>query len=215
MFWLAHSDTFPPAGDAPADEPLAIGLGLSPQKILNAYRHGIFPWASEGELVSWWSPDPRMVLFTDKFRCSRSLRKTIRSGKFEVRRDTSFTQVMQACATIERHDQAGSWITPDFISAYSDLFSMGYAHCFESFRDNALVGGLYGLLIGKMFFGESMFAYETDASKVAFAAMIEWLSGLGVTVIDCQQETRHLTSLGGETISREAFLEIVEEKTKE
>ncbi|MDR2709919.1 MAG: leucyl/phenylalanyl-tRNA--protein transferase [Burkholderiales bacterium] len=207
--WLVEGDDFPSAAEASADEPLAVSRGLAPEQVLAAYRRGIFPWMSERGIVFWWSPDPRMVLAVDDFKCSRSLRKTLRSGIFELREDSAFVEVMQACAAIPRRGQDGSWITSDFVAAYSALFERGIAHSVEAWQDGELAGGLYGLQIGRFFFGESMFAYRRDASKAALAHLVARLKAQGITHIDCQQETAHLASFGARAISRAAFLALL------
>jgi leucyl/phenylalanyl-tRNA--protein transferase len=209
MIWLGQSDCFPDPENCEPTLPVALGLGLTPQKVLAAYRRGIFPWSSEEGVVSWWSPDPRMVLFVAEFKCSRSLRKTLRSGKFHVTHNTCFREVISQCSAVERRGQptgVNSWITPSFIDTYSALHDQGVAHSFETWVDDELVGGLYGLRLGKIFFGESMFAKATDASKVAMAHLVDWLNDEGVPLIDCQQETAHLASLGARPIARREFL---------
>jgi leucyl/phenylalanyl-tRNA--protein transferase len=206
--WLRHDDPFPPL-DAALDDPnglLAASEDLSAARLLAAYRQGIFPWYSAGQPVLWWSPDPRMVLHTAELRVSRSLDKTIRRNVFEVRVDTAFDAVMRACAE-PRPEQGGTWITDDVRAAYGRLFRAGYAHSVESWQDGEMVGGLYGVSIGRMFFGESMFARVTDASKVALVHLVRGLSGWDFPLIDCQQETAHLASLGARPISRTAFAE--------
>ncbi len=184
---------------------LAAGADLSPERLVAAYRRGIFPWFSDGQPILWWSPDPRMVLFVGEFRPTRSLRKRIGAGTFEVRFDTAFRTVIEACSATPREGQDGTWITADIVDAYCELHRRGYAHSVESWQDGRLVGGLYGLLLDRMFFGESMFAHATDASKVALAALVAHLQRLGVPLIDCQQETAHLRSLGARPIPRAAF----------
>ena len=169
--WLEDAESFPPL-ECALREPnglLCAGGDLTPQRIVLAYMSGIFPWYSPGEPILWWSPDPRMVLFPAEFRLSRSLRKTLRQGNFEVRLDSRFKAVIKACARIRRKGQAGTWITPEIQAAYGKLHELGYAHSVETWVDDRLVGGLYGIAIGKMFYGESMFAHATDASKIAFA----------------------------------------------
>jgi leucyl/phenylalanyl-tRNA---protein transferase len=205
--WLGAKSPFPPLSAA-LDEPnglLAIGGDLSPARLLAAYRSGIFPWFSEGQPILWWSPDPRMVLYLDEFRVSRSLGKRVRAGIFETRVDSAFRSVIQACADTPRAGQGGTWITPVMIDAYCELHRLGYAHSVESWRDGQLVGGLYGLALGRMFFGESMFAHETDASKVALVQLVASLQRLRVPLIDCQQETRHLAAFGARPIPRATF----------
>jgi len=204
--WLAPADAFPPL-DSALREPdglLAAGADLSPVRLLAAYRQGIFPWYAEGQPILWWSPDPRMVLRLADFRVNRSLGKVVRSGRFELRADTAFRQVMQACAE-PRAGQAGTWILPEMIEAYCQLHAMGIAHSIEAWRDGQLVGGLYGLAIGRMFFGESMFARESDASKFALVGLAEELRRRNFPLIDCQQETAHLARFGARPVARAVF----------
>ncbi|MDR0250386.1 MAG: leucyl/phenylalanyl-tRNA--protein transferase [Burkholderiales bacterium] len=207
--WLVEGDDFPSAEAADADKPVAISYGLTSNRVLSAYRRGIFPWFSEHGVVFWWSPDPRMVLAVDDFKCSRSLRKTLRSGVFDIREDSAFVEVMRACSSVPRHGQEGSWITPEFFEAYSELHDRGIAHSVEAWHDGQLVGGLYGLQMGRFFFGESMFARRRDASKVALAHLVARLKAQGIAHIDCQQETAHMASLGARPISREAFFALL------
>ena len=205
--WLGAKSPFPPLSAA-LDEPnglLAIGGDLAPARLLTAYRAGIFPWFSEGQPILWWSPDPRMVLYVDEFRVSRSLAKRVRAGIFETRVDSAFRSVIQACADTPRAGQGGTWITPVMIDAYCELHRLGYAHSVESWREGQLVGGLYGLALGRMFFGESMFAHETDASKVALVQLVASLQRLQVPLIDCQQDTPHLAAFGARPIPRAMF----------
>jgi leucyl/phenylalanyl-tRNA--protein transferase len=183
---------------------LAVGGDLSAERILLAYRHGIFPWFSEDDPILWWSPDPRMVLVPSEFIVSHSLKKLLRSGQFEVRFDSAFTEVMQACAA-PRNAQAGTWIHPEMIAAYSELHRLGYAHSVETWCDGELVGGLYGMSIGKMFFGESMFSRRSNASKIALARLSQQLKRWGFGLIDCQMHTPHLASLGAREIPRDEF----------
>jgi leucyl/phenylalanyl-tRNA--protein transferase len=207
--WLGTDLAFPPIATA-LDEPnglLAAGGDLAPERIVRAYRRGIFPWFSDGQPILWWSPDPRMVLFTAEFRVSRSLAKRVRRRELDVRVDTAFPQVIRACATAYREGQGGTWITEEMQEAYGALHERGYAHSVESFRDGRLVGGLYGLQLGRVFFGESMFASETDASKVALAHLVNVLRERDVPMIDCQQETAHLASVGARPIPRAVFAE--------
>jgi len=199
---------FPPAQLASPEGLLAIGGDLRPERLLEAYRHGIFPWYSTGQPILWWCPDPRMVLFPDRLRVSRSLRKTLRTGRFRVTLDTQFRRVMEACA-LPRPTQEGTWITPEMIEAYAQLHALGCAHCVEAWIGDELVGGLYGIALGSMFFGESMFARATDASKVAFVHLVRQLQRWGFTLIDCQVTTAHLASLGAEEIARSEFLRLL------
>jgi len=209
--WLGPDTPFPPLAAA-LDEPnglLAASRDLSAGRLLEAYSRGIFPWYSGDQPVLWWSPDPRMVLFTDEFKVARSLRKRLRQRTVEIRADTSFREVIESCATVLRPGQSGTWITPQIVDAYSELHRLGFAHSVEAWRDGELVGGLYGVAIGRVFFGESMFALEPDASKVALVQLVAILRTLGVPMIDCQQETAHLASFGARPIPRAEFAERV------
>ncbi|MDR0775320.1 MAG: leucyl/phenylalanyl-tRNA--protein transferase [Azonexus sp.] len=205
---LAPFDPFPPIASAQADMGglLAVGGDLSAPRLLDAYRRGIFPWGTiEGQPL-WYSPDPRMVLFPEEFRLSRSLRRTLRGGAFSARFDSDFAGVIAGCAEAPRPGQEGTWITPEMMAAYCRLHELGWAHSVEVHAEGELVGGLYGLAIGRMFYGESMFARRRDASKVAFAHLIRQLSSQQIALIDCQMRTEHLASLGGREIPRAEFL---------
>ena len=215
--WLEPDSPFPDVSQAlTIDAPglLAAGADLSPQRLLLAYQNGIFPWFSEGQPILWWSTDPRMVLHTAQFRVADSLRKQLRKversrhegGRWQVRFDSAFEQVMRACAA-PRRDGPGTWISNDIIDGYTGLHAMGYAHSSELWLDGELVGGAYGVCIGHMFYGESMFARVTDGSKIALAYLVAFLRSHGVTLIDCQQETGHLASLGATPIARVDFLQ--------
>jgi leucyl/phenylalanyl-tRNA---protein transferase len=209
--WLGLSDPFPPV-DAALTDPnglLAAGADLTPARLLDAYRRGIFPWSADDEPILWWCPDPRMVLFVDEFYVSRSLRKRVRSQVFTVTADRAFDQVMLGCAE-PRADADGTWITPAITSAYTSLYRMGHAHSIETWRGGTLVGGLYGVSIGRMFFGESMFARESDASKVALAFLARQLARWGFELIDCQMSTDHLATLGAREIPRRDFVRRVQ-----
>lgn len=197
---------FPPVEAATPEGLLAIGGDLGPERLLEAYRRGIFPWYNPGQPILWWSPDPRAVLYPDKLRISRSLRQTLKRGRFRVRFDTAFREVMLACAA-PRANSSGTWITDDMVTAYCRLHELGYAHSIETWADERLVGGLYGIALGGLFFGESMFARATDASKVALVALVQQLRAWGYPVIDCQVPSEHLTSLGAENIPRARFLQ--------
>jgi leucyl/phenylalanyl-tRNA--protein transferase len=213
--WLGNADGFPPL-ELALREPnglLCAGGDLTPQRIVRAYVSGIFPWYSLGEPVLWWSPDPRMVLFPAEFRISHSLRKILRKGRYQVRLDTHFKAVIRACAETSRPGQAGTWITPEIQAAYLRLHGLGYAHSVETWIDDALAGGLYGIAIGKMFYGESMFARVSDASKIAAAHLARFLGEWGFGMIDCQMNTSHLASLGAREISRDDFLRRVQDLT--
>ena len=213
--WLASADAFPPLEFALSDPNglLCAGGDLSPQRIIQAYRQGIFPWYSRGEPILWWSPNPRMVLIPSEFRISRSLRKTLRHGNYRVLLDNDFPAVIRACARAPRKGQPGTWITREMQAAYGTLFELGFAHSVETWVDDTLVGGLYGLAIGKMFYGESMFSYATDASKIAIAHLTRFLQAQGFGLIDCQMNTPHLASLGGREIARREFIARLNELT--
>lgn len=206
--YLGALDPFPPVELAREDMGglLAVGGGLPPDRLLMAYRQGIFPWGTVDGLPLWYSPDPRMVLLPEEFRLTRSLRKTLRAGKFEVRFDSNFAGTMDACATSPRPGQDGTWITVEMKAAYVRLHELGWAHSVETYDGETLVGGLYGLAIGRMFYGESMFSHRTDASKVAFAHLVAYLLDNQFGMIDCQMYTTHLASLGGREIPRNSFL---------
>ena len=188
---------------------LAAGGELTPQRLAEAYSKGVFPWYSAGQPVLWWSPDPRMVLWVAEFKLARSLRKTLarfaRSPVCEVRIDSAFDQVINACASTPREGQAGTWIVSDMVQAYSRWHALGAVHSFETWIDGELAGGLYGVCIGRMFFGESMFSRRTDASKIALAALVCFCREHGIELIDCQQRTGHLASMGGGELPRLAF----------
>lgn len=204
--WLEVNDTFPAVHTA-LREPnglLCAGADLSPQRLLRAYSLGIFPWFNEGEPILWWSPDPRMVLIPAEMKISRSLAKTLRRSTFEIRLDTAFDQVMSECAA-PRSAHGGTWISPRMRAAYGRLHELGHAHSVESWRDGKLAGGLYGVALGRVFYGESMFCRETDASKVALAHLARYLEQAGFAMIDCQMTTDHLASLGGKEIPRAEF----------
>ena len=207
LAWLRPDAPFPPLSSALAEPNglLAAGGDLAPERLIAAYRRGIFPWFSVGQPILWWSPDPRMVLYADEFRTSRSLAKRVRRREFEVRVDTAFRDVIDSCSAKLREGQRGTWITPEMIDAYCELHRRGIAHSVESWRDGQLCGGLYGMALGRVFFGESMFAHETDASKVALVHLVALLKKQGVPLIDCQQETAHLSSFGARPIARTTF----------
>lgn len=211
--WLHANDPFPPVHRASREYNglLAAGGDLSVPRLLAAYRQGIFPWFNADEPILWWSPDPRMVLFPAEFKLSRSLKKRLGRADYSVRADTAFTRVMQACAAPrEREGVQGTWINAAMIAAYSALHEAGHAHSIETwFRDEkgeeTLAGGLYGVAIGRVFFGESMFSRQTDASKIALAHLARWLRERDFAVIDCQMNTAHLASLGAREIPRVEF----------
>jgi len=205
--WLQTDDDFPPVQQAllKPNGLLAAGADLSPQRLLQAYRRGIFPWFSPGEPILWWSPDPRMVLFPAELHLGRSLRKDIRKNRFRLSLDEAFSQVVQHCANINRPGQQGTWISTAMFEAYQQLHNLGYAHSAEAWLGEQLVGGLYGVSIGRVFYGESMFALCPNASKIAFARLIPWLKKQGVGLVDCQVSTEHLGRFGARTISRAQF----------
>ncbi|MDX9707364.1 MAG: leucyl/phenylalanyl-tRNA--protein transferase [Azospira sp.] len=205
--WLVADAPFPPLEGALADPNglLCAGGDLSPERLLSAYRQGIFPWFSEGQPILWWSPDPRMVLFPAEFHVSRSLGKTLRAGRYEVRLDSDFAAVIEGCAHTWRPGQPGTWITPEMRRAYIRLHELGWAHSVETRIDGELVGGLYGVAIGRMFYGESMFSRRSNASKIAIAHLARFLAARGFGMMDCQMHTDHLASLGARTIARGEF----------
>ncbi|KIO48790.1 leucyl/phenylalanyl-tRNA--protein transferase [Nitrosospira sp. NpAV] len=210
--WLTPESPFPPLNTALAKPNglLAAGGDLSPQRLIEAYRHGIFPWFNEGEPILWWSPDPRMVLFPTEIKISRSLGKTMKKNYYEIRVDSAFSEVMQACAE-PRGAQAGTWIHAEVISAYTALHEMGMAHSVEIWIRGELMGGLYGVAQGKAFFGESMFSRVSDASKIAFVHLVKQLERWDFQMIDCQMKTAHLASLGGREIPRKEFSQKLKE----
>ena len=205
--------------DSNAPGLVAAGGELTPRRLAQAYSHGIFPWYSQGQPVLWWSPDPRMVLPVAEFRLSRSLRKTIarfvRSPDCVVRIDSAFRQVIEACSQAEREGQDGTWIVPEMIEAYCRWHAAGAVHSFETWIGGELAGGLYGVSLGRMFFGESMFSRRTDASKIALAALVCFCRAHGIDWIDCQQRTAHLASLGAREISRTAFEALITPRVRE
>ena len=207
LTWLERDDPFPPVEKALRNPSglLCAGADLSVKRLLAAYGNGIFPWYSDDQPILWWSPDPRMVLFCDELKVSRSLAKNLRNKGFETRIDSAFAMVIKACAEPRKGDP-GTWISAAMQAAYVALHRAGHAHSFETWRDGRLVGGLYGVAIGRAFFGESMFSRETDASKVALVALVEELRGRGCPMIDCQQRTPLLASMGGREIPRRQFL---------
>jgi len=207
VFQLDETISFPPPQLAREDGLLAVGGDLSPERLLLAYQLGIFPWYSPGEPVLWWSPDPRLVLFPDDFHLSRSLTRTIRAGVFNVTFDRDFPGVIRNCAEVRTASGEGTWIDEEMIAAYCRLHELGYAHSVECWQDTKLVGGLYGIALGGVFFGESMFSLAPDSSKVALAALVERLVYWEFDMIDCQVGTEHLKSLGAGEISGAEFWE--------
>jgi len=206
-FWQQGSAPSPLRRVLPEADLFAVGGDLSLQRLLAAYRQGIFPWYDETSPEPlWWNPDPRMALFPDEFRLSRSLRKTLRQKEYEVRVDSAFAEVIAACGAISRNGQRGTWITPAIARAYAALHRAGYAHSVETWIEGELAGGLYGVAIGRMFYGESMFSLRSDASKIALAHLVSYLKREGFGLIDCQMNTAHLASLGAREIGQSEFL---------
>jgi len=196
---------FPNPNDANEDGIVAWGGDLNPSRLIYAYQSGIFPWYSKGDPIIWWSPNPRFIMELNDFKISRSLKKSIK--KFEYKFDSNFIKVMQNCRDIPRENQNGTWIQDDIITAYNELYDIGVAHSIESYQNNKLVGGLYGIIVGKVFCGESMFSTISDASKSAYAVLIQHLKEWGYDFIDCQVPTQHLKSLGAKEVSRDYFLD--------
>jgi leucyl/phenylalanyl-tRNA---protein transferase len=209
VFRLTEDLVFPRPELARADGLLAVGGDLSSERILLAYSLGIFPWYAECSPILWWSPDPRLVLFPDELKVSRSLRQTIKKKTFEITIDSAFEEVIRNCSGICRDGQQGTWITEEMIEAYIRLYNAGYAHSVETRHNGELVGGLYGIAMGRAFFGESMFAKMSNASKIALVELIEHLNPLGFEFIDCQVTTEHLKSLGARELPRSEFLRIL------
>ncbi|MCB2208213.1 MAG: leucyl/phenylalanyl-tRNA--protein transferase [Bacteroidetes bacterium] len=211
IYQLTEEPVFPPAELADKDGLLAVGGDLSPQRLLNAYASGIFPWYSNGQPILWWSPDPRMVLFPENFRRHKNLSRIIDKKNFTFTFDQAFEQVIHYCSSVKRERQTGTWITSEMKDAYIQLHKAGYAHSVETYSEGKLSGGLYGVSIGTMFFGESMFHLKTDASKVALWHLVDFCLNNGINVIDVQQNTSHLKSMGAELISRKNFLTLLEQ----
>ncbi|MEO8771593.1 MAG: leucyl/phenylalanyl-tRNA--protein transferase [Ferruginibacter sp.] len=209
MNMLNREIKFPPVEDADEDGFLAIGGDLSPARLLAAYRNGIFPWYNEDDPICWWSPDPRCVLFPAKLHVSKSMKKIINDKYFSFTTNHCFEKVMRSCKAVKRIGQDGTWIQEEMVEAYTNLHKLGYAHSAEAWQNDELVGGLYGIRIGKIFFGESMFSTVSNASKFAFIQFVQQLKQEGIQLIDCQQETKHLMSLGAEMIGRAVFIEIL------
>ena len=206
IFRLIDEPIFPPPDYADPSGLIAVGGDLSNERLLEAYRVGIFPWYSDDQPILWWSPDPRFVLYLEDFKISRSLQKTLKKGVFTVTLDRAFEEVIDACAAIPRQGQNGTWIVPEMKQAYINLHGLGYAHSVETWFNNKLAGGLYGVSLGKAFFGESMFHYKTDASKVALAVLVEKLKSWDFHFIDSQLATEHMLSLGAKEVPRRIFL---------
>ena len=209
LFILNNEHVFPPVQLSEPDGLLAVGGDLSIERLLVAYRQGIFPWY-EGQHILWWCPDPRFVLFPEELRESKSMKQLLRRNTFEFRTDTAFAEVIASCKTIARRDQESTWITDEVRAAYTRLHAAGYAHSAEAYHDGQLVGGLYGVRLGKVFFGESMFSKMSNASKFAFIHYVHELREQGVELIDCQVYTEHLESLGAGMIPRDRFIALLD-----
>ncbi len=209
-----YSSTFPNPRLASDEGLLAYGGDLSSHRLLFAYQKGIFPWYSKGDPILWWSPNPRLLLYPEKFKVRKSFRRVLRSGKFTVTFDEKFSEVIHHCSTVYREGENGSWIMPEIIEAYTRLHEEGFAHSVEVYKADELVGGLYGIGFGKAFFGESMFSLISDASKVAFKALSDVLASRGYDFIDCQMKTNHMIGLGAETVNRDYYLDVLEETVK-
>lgn len=215
VYWLQeHENNFPHPRNASPDGLLAVGGDLSAERLLLAYSWGIFPWYNEDDPILWWNPDPRFVLYPDELKVSKSMRPYFNQQKYQVSYDQAFDQVIAACSQIPRHGQKGTWISDDMRAAYQNLHRIGYAHSVEVWDNDELVGGLYGIALGKVFFGESMFAHKSNASKFGFISLVRRLIKEGYELIDCQQETPHLASLGARTIPRQQFLDLLAENRR-
>lgn len=209
LFFLNDRLEFPPVHNANPEGLLAVGGDLSPERLLLAYQNGIFPWFNEDALILWWSPDPRMVLFPDKLKVSKSMRKIIASNQFELTKNNCFDRVIEHCSALERKGQEGTWITPKMKEAYLSLHEKGFAKSYEVWQNNNLVGGLYGIDLGHIFCGESMFSLVSNASKFAFIHMVNELKAESYKLIDCQVYTQHLESLGAQEMDRDKFMQIL------
>ncbi|MEX0316256.1 MAG: leucyl/phenylalanyl-tRNA--protein transferase [Allomuricauda sp.] len=209
LFFLGDRLEFPPVEASNEDGLLAVGGDLSPERLLLAYKNGIFPWFNEDALILWWSPDPRMVLYPEDIKISKSMRKVLRNNQFTLTQNTYFEEVLDNCAKVERKDQDGTWITPKMKMAYLELFERGIAKSYEVWENEKLVGGLYGVDLGHVFCGESMFSKVPNASKYAFIKMVQQLQEKNYKLIDCQVHTNHLESLGAKEISRDVFLKVL------
>jgi len=206
IYRLFDEPVFPDPSEADPDGLLAIGGDLSPERLVAAYAGGIFPWYSEKSPILWWSPDPRLVLEPGSLHVPTSLKRVLNSGRFRFSLDTAFAQVIRACARAPRPGQTGTWIVPEMITAYEGLHALGLAHSAEVWNGGRLAGGVYGVALGSVFFGESMFFAEPDASKAAFVLLVRWLASRGCTLIDCQQTTEHMLRFGARELSRLEFL---------
>lgn len=209
IFQLSDNTAFPPPHFSEGDGLLAVGGDLSEKRLIKAYYMGIFPWYADPDPILWWSPDPRMVLFPPELKVSRRLRRTICRGTFRITMDRAFDQVIESCAEIPRRHEKGTWITPDMVAAYCRLHTAGFAHSVEAWSQGLLAGGLYGVAIGRCFFGESMFSRKSNASKAAFVALVEYLQAKKFRLIDCQVSTAHLKNFGAREIPRAEFLNLL------
>jgi len=212
--WLSESHQFPPVSSALPDGLLASGGDLSPERLLSAYRQGIFPWFNVDNPILWWSPDPRMVLIPEQIAISKSLKRTLKKQPYTVSIDQAFTAVMSACAQPRDDDveaESSTWIHPDMITAYTQLHQQGHAHSVECWAEGRLVGGLYGVAIGRIFFGESMFSFARDSSKIALVTLCQQLQQWGVPLIDCQLYSAHLASMGAIEIDRDDFIAVLDQ----
>lgn len=211
MYWLTDELIFPPVEEAEDWGGLALGGDLSPERLLLAYCSGIFPWYEEGQPIIWHAPDPRFVLFPDKLKVSKSMRSILNQKKFDITYDTDFRNIIRQCQQTRRRGQKGTWITEEMLEAYCGLHQLGFAHSVEVRQAGQLVGGLYGISLGGIFFGESMFSKVSNASKAGFISLVRYLQKLGFTLIDCQVHTQHLESLGSEEIPRKEYMYLLEE----
>jgi leucyl/phenylalanyl-tRNA--protein transferase len=211
MFLLSNELYFPPVTEADEEGILAIGGDLSTQRLLLAYRNGIFPWYTDDEPIIWWCPNPRFVLFPDEIKISKSMRAVVKKQTYSFTINNCFNNVIKNCKTINREGQSGTWISEEVIDAYTNLHNLGYALSAETWKNNKLVGGLYGVKMGNIFFGESMFSLSPNASKVAFIQLVQHLKNEGVKLIDCQVYTNHLESLGAKMIDRNDFMRLLEQ----
>jgi leucyl/phenylalanyl-tRNA--protein transferase len=210
VFQLTNDIIFPAPDFAEPDGLLAIGGDLSAPRLITAYRQGIFPWYSEGDPILWWSPAPRLVLLPEQFHLPRRLARTIRKQLFQVSADTAFAEVISSCGSLRKESGEGTWITEEMKNAYIHLFELGFAHSVECWFEGQLAGGLYGVCLDRVFFGESMFSRKTDASKIGLATLVRYAQEIGIRAIDCQMSTAHLLRFGSREIEREEFQEILE-----
>lgn len=214
VFCFDENRFYLPSPDVADEEGLVlIGGKVTPERIVEAYKKGIFPWYNDDSLPLWWSPDPRFILFPEELHVSRSMKKVLEKNQYEFKINTSFTDVIEKCANVERKEQDGTWITKDIKEAYTDLHYNGIAHCAEAWKENELVGGMYGIRLGEVFFGESMFSTATNASKFAFIKFVQQLQYDGIRLIDCQVYTDHVASLGARLVPRDSFLQLLEKWT--